>query len=60
MQLVIDTDTRTVTAKSAGATETHPLDSPEAFKLITEHWVTVGWTQKYAYSFTWLGRPIIQ
>ncbi len=60
MRLVIDTDARTVTAENSGATEMHPLDSPEAFRLITEHWVTVGWTQKYAYSFTWLGRPIIQ
>jgi cephalosporin hydroxylase len=60
MRLVIDTDTRTVTAEDNGATHSHPLDSPEAFQLITEHWVTVGWTQKYAYSFTWLGRPVIQ
>lgn len=60
MRLVIDTDARTVTAEDAGASEQHPLDSPEAFKLITAHWVTVGWTQKYAYSFTWLGRPVIQ
>lgn len=60
MRLVIDTDARTVTAETAGAREEHPLDSPEAFKLITEHWITVGWTQRYAYGFTWLGRPIIQ
>ncbi len=60
MRLIIDTDTRTVTAETRGATAEHPLDSPEAFRLITEHWLTVGWTQKYTYGFTWLGRPIIQ
>ncbi|AWM36348.1 Rhamnosyl O-methyltransferase precursor [Gemmata obscuriglobus] len=60
MRLVIDTDARTVTAERGGAREEHPLDSAAAFDLITEHWVTVGWTQKYAYGFTWLGRPIIQ
>ena len=60
MRLVIDTDARTVTAETATGAEQHPLDSPDAFRLITEHWLTVGWTQKYAYSFTWLGRPVIQ
>jgi cephalosporin hydroxylase len=60
MRLVIDTDARTVSAETDGSTREVPLDSPEAFRLISEHWVTVGWTQKYAYGFTWLGRPIIQ
>ena len=60
MRLVIDTDARTATAETAAGAVTHPLDSPEAFRLISEHWVAVGWTQKYAYGFTWLGRPIIQ
>jgi cephalosporin hydroxylase len=61
MRLVIDTDARTVTTESPdGGSTSHPLDSPEAFRLISEHWVTVGWTQKYSYGFTWLGRPIIQ
>ncbi len=36
------------------------LYSPEGFKLISDLWVKVGWDQKYLYSFTWLGRPIIQ
>ncbi|HEV3439019.1 MAG TPA: CmcI family methyltransferase, partial [Gemmata sp.] len=60
MRLVIDTDTRTVTAETPAGREEHPLDSPEAFRLISREWLTVGWTQKYSYSFTWLGRPLIQ
>jgi cephalosporin hydroxylase len=60
MRLVIDTEARTVTEQTATGACEHPLDSPEAFRLITEHWLTVGWTQKYTYGFTWLGRPIIQ
>jgi cephalosporin hydroxylase len=36
------------------------LYSPEGFKLISDLWVKVGWDQKYIYSFSWLGRPIIQ
>lgn len=37
-----------------------PLYSPAGFKLISELYVKVGWDQKYLYSFSWLGRPIIQ
>ncbi len=60
MRLIIDTDAQTVIAEAPDGPRQHPLDSPEAFRLITEHWLTVGWTQKYTYGFTWLGRPIIQ
>jgi cephalosporin hydroxylase len=36
------------------------LYSKEAFELISELWLKTGWNQKYPYTFTWLGRPIIQ
>ncbi len=60
MRLVIDTDQRTVIHESDAGEHRYPLDSPEAFRLISEQWLTVGWTQKYTYGFTWFGRPIIQ
>jgi cephalosporin hydroxylase len=60
MRLTIDTDAGVVTAETAAGRHEVPLDSPEAFRLISEQWVAVGWTQKYSYGFTWLGRPIIQ
>jgi cephalosporin hydroxylase len=37
-----------------------PLFSPEAFAVLSRLWLAVGWTQKYTYGFTWLGRPVIQ
>lgn len=60
MRLIIDTDARTVVEESAGGRRELPLDSPDAFRLLSRQWLTVGWTQKYSYSFTWMGRPIIQ
>lgn len=36
------------------------LGSPEAFNLISKAWIRAGWDTKYTYSFTWLGRPVIQ
>lgn len=38
----------------------HRLDSPEAFKLVSDAWLRCGWDTKYVYSFCWMGRPIIQ
>lgn len=60
MRLTIDTEKLTVLAEKNGINSTIPLDSPEAFYLISQEWLRVGWTQRYTYGFSWLGRPIIQ
>lgn len=63
MKLLIDTDLKTVSVQEAEetqATRTMPLYSDEAFELISYQWLKVGWNQRYPYTFTWLGRPIIQ
>jgi cephalosporin hydroxylase len=60
MKLTIDTDAATVHVVRDGNAETLPLGSPEAFKLVSEAWVRAGWDAKYVYSFSWMGRPIIQ
>lgn len=36
------------------------LDHPKAFEVISDAWLRSGWDTKYVYSFSWLGRPIIQ
>jgi cephalosporin hydroxylase len=36
------------------------IGSPEAFRLISDLWLRAGWDSKYVYTFSWLGRPIIQ
>src|SRR5207249_2673305 len=47
-------------AETADERRVLPLHSPEALHLLSRCWLDVGWTQKYSYSFTWLGRPILQ
>jgi cephalosporin hydroxylase len=37
-----------------------PLDDPRAFALVSDLWLRAGWAAKHAYTFTWLGRPVIQ
>ncbi len=60
MRLIVDTDTRELRIEQAGSVETIPLYSREAFERISDEWVRVGWDQKYSYTFSWMGRPIIQ
>jgi cephalosporin hydroxylase len=38
----------------------YPMGSPEAFKIISDLWLRSGWDTKYVYSFSWMGRPVIQ
>lgn len=60
MKLILDTDANTVTLDDAGNSRTMSLYSKEAFEAISRHWVRVGWNQKYQYTFSWMGRPVIQ
>jgi len=60
MKLTIDTDQRTLVCESSAGREELPLYSDRAFDLIAEQWVKVGWNQRYSYTFSWFGRPIIQ
>ena len=59
-RFTVDLDAAVVIEEGADGERTHPFDSPEAFRLVSDAWLRVGWDQKYAYSFTWLGRPVIQ
>jgi cephalosporin hydroxylase len=60
MKLSVDTHRRTIEVETDRGHEQVPLYSPRGFELLSELWLKVGWDQKYSYTFTWLGRPIIQ
>lgn len=60
MKIVIDTDAGTVACEDGGERLVTGLYTARAFELLSREWLRVGWTQRYSYSFTWLGRPIIQ
>ena len=38
----------------------YAIGTPEAFRILSRLWLRSGWDNKYVYSFTWLGRPMIQ
>lgn len=60
MKLTIDTDAKTLVAEGPAGREELPLYSDRAFDLLSDAWVKVGWNQRYSYTFSWMGRPIIQ
>ncbi|MBK8691866.1 MAG: cephalosporin hydroxylase family protein [Deltaproteobacteria bacterium] len=60
MKLTIDTEARTVACEDADGARELPLYSREAFSELSKVWIQVGWALKHIYSFTWMGRPIIQ
>ena len=60
MRLTLDTDRAELELEVEGICESIPLYSRRAFELISEQWLRVGWNEKYTYTFSWFGRPVIQ
>jgi len=60
MKITIDTQTKVLTVEDKGKVQRLDLYSREAFEHISRQWVRLGWNEKYQYTFSWLGRPIIQ
>lgn len=56
----IDLEAGTVEVSNDDLTHVYDIGSKEAFALISKAWLRSGWDAKYVYSFSWLGRPIIQ
>lgn len=60
MKLSIDTDSRVLTVEEEGMLRDLPLYGREAFELVSDQWVRIGWGVGYYFTMTWLGRPILQ
>jgi len=60
MKLVIDTESKTLTSSENEKSKTLDLYSEEAFNILSKQWIKLGWNLKYSYTFSWMGRPIIQ
>jgi cephalosporin hydroxylase len=53
-------ETGQVRVSDSGGETVYKIGTPKAFEVISRAWLRSGWDNKYVYSFTWLGRPIIQ
>jgi cephalosporin hydroxylase len=56
MKFAVDTAARTLDIDG------HRFDlyGEDAFRAVSDLWLKLGWNQKYTYTFSWLGIPIIQ
>ena len=61
MKTIIDEAQALVTVVfDDGSEQSLPLATAEAFAAASRAWLRAGWDTKHVYSFTWMGRPIIQ
>lgn len=58
--ITIDMEQGWVAEQTTDGEVKYPLGSSEGFNLVSKAWLRAGWDAKYVYSFTWMGRPIIQ
>lgn len=57
--VIIEKD-KVVVVDENGERAEYDIGTREAFRVLSKLWLRSGWDTKYVYSFTWLGRPIIQ
>jgi len=60
MRFTVDTGAQSIELERDGETSSIPLYSTAGFEALSELWLKVGWNEKHVYTFSWLGRPIIQ
>jgi cephalosporin hydroxylase len=60
MKITIDTELKRLVQETADGRLELDLYSTQAFEILSQQWLKVGWNEKYPYTFTWMGRPIIQ
>lgn len=58
--LRIDLAAAEIAIGGPGGERSIPLASAEAFAILSEAWIRSGWANRHSYTFTWLGRPVIQ
>jgi cephalosporin hydroxylase len=59
-RVTVHLDAGRVTIEQAGEVVSYAPDTPEAFTAVSRAWLRCAWDMRYSYTFTWLGRPVIQ
>lgn len=60
MKLILDDQKKILILEDAVGAKELDFYTPEAFRYLSAMWVKMGWGLKHIYTFTWMGRPIIQ
>jgi cephalosporin hydroxylase len=59
-RMVVDFEAGWISVTDGDRETRYPVFSPNAYAAMSEAWLRIGWELKHSYTFTWLGRPIIQ
>jgi cephalosporin hydroxylase len=57
---LLDEQAGTVTVRTEQGETVHAMASAAGFQAASAAWLRAGWDAKHVYSFSWLGRPVIQ
>jgi cephalosporin hydroxylase len=60
MITIIDEERGEVIVRDEGGERRFALASAEGFSAVSRAWLRASWDAKHVYSFTWMGRPLIQ
>ncbi len=60
MITIIDEKLGEVVVRDEAGERRFALASAEGFSAVSRAWLRAGWDAKHVYSFTWMGRPLIQ
>jgi cephalosporin hydroxylase len=56
----IDLENGWISENTSSGERRYSIETAEAFSIISKAWLRSGWDNKYVYSFSWMGRPMIQ
>ncbi len=59
-RLTIDFDTSRVEWERPDGVVAAPFEDPDAFRMVADAYLRLGWDHKQVYGFTWAERPVIQ
>ncbi|MFC4800020.1 cephalosporin hydroxylase family protein [Neobacillus sp. GCM10023253] len=60
MKITIDSENNQLIIDDGISQKSLPLYCKTSFEILSDIWTKVGWNEKYVYTFSWMGRPIIQ
>jgi cephalosporin hydroxylase len=60
MRITIDTEAQVLQIEESGEATEYSLFSPEAFRILSRQWLTLGWNLGHWSTFSWMGRQLLQ
>jgi cephalosporin hydroxylase len=60
MRITIDAESKKLIIEDNSKRSELELYSDESFEILSRWSLNVGWSRRYSYGFSWMGRPIIQ